>query len=247
MGFATTTSRSCGKSPASSPIERRRIFVVVPAYNEERVLQSVLEPLVASGCSIVLVDDGSQDRTGPIASAMPVHVIRHPVNLGQGAALQTGMDHALRLGAEVIVHFDADGQHAMEDINVLVEPILRGEADVVLGSRFLRASDRKMIPWFRRILLRRAVLLSGVMTGVWLTDAHNGFRALSRVAAARIRLTENGFAHATEILAQIRAAGLRYMERPTAIRYSEYSRAKGQPAANSVLIFLDLMLRRILR
>jgi len=228
-------------------MDRNRIFVVVPAYNEERVLRSVLRSVIAHGYSVVVVDDGSRDGTWSILAETPVHAIRHPVNLGQGAAIQTGMDHALRYGAEVIVHFDADGQHAVEDIDALVQPIVQGEADVVLGSRFLRGSDRKVIPPLRRFLLRGAVIVSGIMTGLWLTDAHNGFRALSRSAATRIRVSENGFGHATEVLAQIRAAGLRHVERPTTIRYSDYSRAKGQTAADSVIILIDLMLRRLLR
>lgn len=227
--------------------DKSRIFVVVPAYNEGRVLRSTLDPLIARRYSVVVVDDGSSDETWTILASLPVHALRHPVNLGQGAALQTGTLYALRQRAEVIVHFDADGQHAAEEIDLLVEPILRGGVDVVLGSRFLLDSDRRKVPWRKRILLRAGVVVSWMMTGVWLSDAHNGFRALSRAAAARIHLHERGFAHATEILGQIRAAGLRYVERPTTVRYSDYSQAKGQPLMNSLSIVVDLMLRRLFR
>jgi glycosyltransferase involved in cell wall biosynthesis len=227
--------------------ENRRIFVVVPAYNEASALRTTLDPLLARGYSVVVVDDGSSDGTFSIAAGLPLHALRHAVNLGQGAALETGTIHALDRGAEVVVHFDADGQHAVEDVDALVAPILLGEADIVFGSRFLRTADRERVPRLKRLLLRAAVIFSGLMTGVWLSDAHNGFRALSRSAAARIRLRENGFAHATEILSQVRAARLRWLERPTTVRYTGYSKAKGQPAVNSLSILLDLMLRRLFR
>ena len=227
--------------------ERSHIFVIIPAFNEARALRSTLEPLIARGYSVVVVDDGSTDGTWSVLAGMPVHTVRHPINLGQGAALQTGTDYARRYGAEVVVHFDADGQHSVEDIAVLVEPILAGQADAVLGSRFLRPSDARLVPPLKRALLRLGIVVSGALTGLWLTDTHNGFRALSGPAAERIRLQENGFAHATEILGQIRRARLRWVERPTTIHYSEYSRGKGQPAMNSLGILIDLLVRRLFR
>lgn len=228
-------------------VEPRHIFVVIPAYNESRVLGATLAPLVAAGYSVVVVDDGSTDGMWQVLENLPVARIRHPINLGQGAALQTGMDFALRSGAEIVVHYDADGQHSPGEIQGLIKPIIIGEADVVLGSRFLRKSDTAAVPLARRWLLRIGSVVSGLLSGMWLSDTHNGFRALSREALSRVRLLENGFAHATEILNFIHAARLRYVEFPTTIRYTEYSRAKGQRATNAINIVFDLLLRKVLR
>lgn len=223
------------------------VFVVVPAFNEARVIRRGLQRLLGLGYQIVVVDDGSSDETWSILRSMPVHSLRHPVNLGQGAALQTGMSYALSHGADAIVHFDADEQHRVEDIEVLLEPLRRGEADVALGSRFLRTEDAEAVPPRRRLVLRAAVVVNGLLTGMWLTDAHNGMRALNRRAASKIYLYENRMAHASEILFQIRAAQLRYIERPTTIHYTEYSMEKGQSAWNGIRIVIDLVLRRIFR
>lgn len=225
----------------------RSVFVVVPTLNEGRVIRTCLQSLVDREYSVVVVDDGSSDDTWSIVSGLPVFALRHAINLGQGAALQTGMTFALRRGAEFIVHFDADGQHRVEDIEVLLEPLRRGEADVVLGSRFLRRSDSRAVPPLRRLLLKGGVVVNGLITGVWLTDAHNGFRAFTRAAASRIDLRENRFAHASEILTQIHRGGLRHVERPTSIVYTRYSREKGQSAWNAIKIVIDILVRRIFR
>jgi glycosyltransferase involved in cell wall biosynthesis len=157
------------------------------------------------------------------------------------------MTFALARGAEFVVHFDADGQHSAEDIETLLAPLRAGEADVTLGSRFLRDEDSRAVPRSKRLLLKAGVVVNGILTGVWLSDAHNGFRAFTRAAAARIDLRENRFAHASEILIQIRRSRLRFVERPTAIVYTERSVSKGQPMRNSVKIVLDILLRRIFR
>ena len=223
------------------------IFIAVPAYNEGSVLKETLSPLIASGYSLVIVDDGSQDDTWEILKQLPIHALRHPVNRGQGAALQTAMAYALKQDAEIIVHFDADGQHDPKVIPELIQPIQDGEAGIVLGSRFLRAADRQAVPIGRRFLLQIAKLINGFMTGLWLSDAHNGVRALSNKAAQKIRLQEDGFAHATEILQQIRAHKLRYVEVPTSIIYTAYSRYKGQRFWNAFDILFDLFLGRIFK
>lgn len=221
------------------------IFVIIPAYNESRAIRSTVEPLIAYGYSVVVVDDHSMDQTRAVLQKLPVYYLRHPINLGQGAALQTGMDFALQQGAEFIIHFDADGQHQAEDISMLLEPLQRGQADVVIGSRFLRWEDRQEVPTLRQLFLRVAVLVNWMITGVWLTDAHNGFRALTRPAAQKICLRENRFAHASEILVQIRHAKLRYVERPTKIVYTNYSKAKGQSLWNALNIVVDLLLSKL--
>jgi len=221
------------------------VFVVVPAYNEARVIRSTLQPLIELNYSTVVVDDGSSDDTWAILCNLPVYALRHPINLGQGAALQTGMTFAMRQGAKFIVHFDADGQHRVNDIDVLIEPLRSGRVDVVFGSRFLREADRRAVPFQRRILLQGAVMVNKLLTGVRLSDAHNGFRAMTSGAAKKIYLYENGYAHASEIFSQVHRLQLRYVERPTRIIYSAYSKAKGQSIWNAFNIVVDLLLRRV--
>jgi glycosyltransferase involved in cell wall biosynthesis len=221
------------------------VFLVIPSYNEGEVLGYTLDELEHYDFRIVVVDDGSSIAVDQYLKGRPVDYLRHASNLGQGAALQTGVDYALLRGAECIVHFDADGQHDPALIHRLIAPIRGGECDVVLGSRFLDANDRKLVPFKKRLVLKAGVFVSWLFTGLWLTDTHNGFRALSRTAAQRIALTEDGFAHATEILELIRKAKLRYQEIPATIRYTDYSQAKGQSILNSINIVVDLMLRKL--
>src|SRR5215510_4564775 len=210
------------------PIDRKRVFVIIPAYNEGRVICGVIEPLIEAGYGVVVVDDASSDGSQTALSALPIHYLRHAINLGQGAALQTGMTYAIQEGAEYVIHFDADGQHNHEDIPSLLEPLVGGEADIVFGSRFLRPEDGKAIPRIKRLALRAGVLADRMIAGIRLTDAHNGFRALNRQAASRVFLRENRYAHASEILIQVVRLRLRYTERPTRIEYTEYSKSKGQ-------------------
>lgn len=235
------------KEESRTKLSNSSVFIIIPAYNEELVLEKTLTPLVDAGYSIVLVDDASTDSTSAVASKFLLHYIRHLFNLGQGAALQTGMSYALKQGAEILVHFDADGQHQMSDISKMIAPIIEKKCLVTLGSRFLCREDARMIPLAKRILLKGARLLNGLLTGLWLTDAHNGFRALSKEAANKIYLQENGFSHASEILMQIKQYGLSYIEIPTSIRYTSYSMAKGQSVWNALNIFIDLLLRRLFK
>lgn len=234
-------------SPAGTLIGNHRVFVIVRAYNEAAVLGSTLHLLMPFGYSIVVVDDGSQDGTKSIAKQFSVHYVQHAVNLGPGAALQTGITYAVQNGADVIITFDADGQHPASQIPTLIAPILADECDVVIGSRFLNPDDLALVPRAKRFVLRVGRIVSGVLAGVWLTDTHNGFRAFSRKAAEKIRVQETGFAYATELLDQIRRNRLRLEELPATIRYSEYSRQKGQKLSNSMNIVLDLLLRKVLR
>jgi polyprenyl-phospho-N-acetylgalactosaminyl synthase len=225
----------------------KQVFVVIPAYNEGVVLSHTIDGLLSYGFTVVVVDDGSAVPALTFLHDSSVHYLRHASNLGQGAALQTGMEYALRQGARIIVHFDADGQHNPELIPKLLEPIFSGECEIVMGSRFMNPEDRSQVPFLKRLLLRAGICVSGLFSGLWLTDTHNGFRALSRVAAERIKLSENGYAHATEILELIRKSGLRYKEVPVTIRYTEHSLAKGQSIINSVNVLFDLLVARLLK
>jgi glycosyltransferase involved in cell wall biosynthesis len=219
--------------------------VIVPAYNEAAVIASVIAKLIKLNYDVVVVDDGSSDRTGELAALAGASVLTHPVNLGQGAALQTGIEFAMRQDAKYMVTFDADGQHQATDIARLIEALRRDEVDFALGSRFLGASVG--IPFSRRMLLKAAIWFTRLTTGLRITDTHNGLRAMTRRGAAKIALRQNRMAHASEILEQISRSGLGYVEVPVTIEYSRYSMAKGQRLADSLLILFDLSAQRLHR
>jgi glycosyltransferase involved in cell wall biosynthesis len=224
-----------------------KVFVIIPCYNENNQIRNTIQQIVTRDYSIVIIDDGSIDNLLPEIEDFPVHFLRHEINLGQGAALQTGMDYALKKGADILVHFDADGQHNPEEIMSLVQPIIDNKADVVLGSRFLRKEDQLLIPPGKRNLLRFAILVNKIFSGIKLSDAHNGFRALSRQSALKINLHENRMSHATEILQLIKKHKLRFIEVPTRIVYTKYSRNKGQSSFNSINILFDLISKSFIK
>lgn len=228
-----------------SEVDPRSIWIVIAAFNEAAVIEPIVSDIVRRNYSVVLVDDGSQDKTGQIALAAGATVVTHPVNLGQGAALQTGMKFAIQQGAHAIVTFDADGQHRPSDIARLVDALEQTNADYVLGSRFLGSS--RGMPLRRRLLLHAAIWFTRVVTGLRLTDTHNGLRAMSREGAQRISLRQNRMAHASELLQQIAASELPYIEVPVTIEYTRYSLAKGQGLADSVAILFDLSVQKLHR
>ena len=220
----------------------RQLWVVVPAFNEGQVIGGVVGGLRSAHRDVVVVDDCSTDATGAAAAAAGAVVVRHPVNLGQGAALQTGISYALERGADCIVTFDADGQHRVEDIAVLIDVQARTGADVILGSRFLGQSEN--MPPLRRAVLKLAAFVTRRTTGLPLTDAHNGLRLFTRTAAQRLRITQDRMAHASEITHQIRALGLSVAEAPVTIVYTEYSLHKGQTLGNAFNIVAELIAAR---
>ena len=222
------------------------VWVIVPTFNEEAVITQVLTQLVQLPYHIVVVDDGSSDKTGQHIANMPVHVVRHGCNLGQGAALQTGIDYALDWkDTKFIVTFDADGQHNVTDIPRLLAPLQNGSCDVVLGSRFLREGDVVNLKTGKRFLLRCGVMFTRLTTGLQLTDTHNGFRAFTAHAAAQIRIKQNRMAHASEILAQIAHLGLRYCEVPVTITYTSYSLQKCQKFFDSINVLWDMLMEKM--
>jgi len=224
---------------------REGVYLVVPAYNEEQVIGQVVGDLRRLYSNVVVVDDGSRDATNRMARRAGAMVLHHALNRGQGAALQTGIEFALQRGAAYVVTFDADGQHRVEDIQRLIEPILRGDCDIALGSRFLGQAVN--LPTSRRLLLRAALLFTRLVNGVNLTDTHNGLRAFSRRAAERLDITLDGMAHASELIDQIARSGFRYLEVPVEIHYTDYSLAKGQSARSAWRIVVHYLIGRVTR
>jgi glycosyltransferase involved in cell wall biosynthesis len=218
--------------------------VVVPVFREEAVVGRVVTQLQDSFPNVVCVDDGSRDGSAAAAAAAGARVVRHPVNLGQGAALQTGIEFALLdVGCRHVVTFDADGQHRVADAVRMVELLRTGAYDVVLGSRFL--GDATGLTTGRRLLLRTAAALTRLTAGIGVTDAHNGLRALTREFATRLEITMPGMAHASEITEAVARLGARWVEVPVTIDYTDYSRAKGQRSINSVNIAFDVSVHQL--
>ena len=220
------------------------VFVIIPAYNETEVIASTVRPLLDKGYEVVIVDDGSTTKIEKFLSGFGVHYLKHEINLGQGAALQTGMSYSKAFNPDYIVHYDADGQHNADDIETFIQVLQEKKAEIVLGSRFLTKETKEMVPVKRRALLKMARLLNWLFTGLLLTDAHNGFRVMKGSALEVIKLKETRMAHATEILRIIKKNRLRYAEAPARISYSAYSMQKGQKPANSINILIDLLLHR---
>lgn len=221
------------------------LWVVIAAYNEATVIAGVVANVRSAGYPVVVVDDGSSDTTGDIAEAAGALVVRHPINLGQGAALQTGIEFALSSGAEIIVTFDGDGQHRVADIEGLVGALKRHGADFALGSRFL--GDTQNQPLSRRVMLKLATWFTRLTIGIGITDTHNGLRAMTRRGAQSIKLRQNRMAHASEILDQISSSRLKYVEAPVTVDYTAYSIAKGQKVGDALVILMDLFARRLHR
>jgi len=215
-------------------------WLVVPLYNEGEVIRQVVTDARRTFPRIVCVDDGSVDNSGADAAAAGAVVVTHPINLGQGAALQTGIEYALQQpGTRYLVTFDSDGQHRVEDAAAMVDLLRADAADVVFGSRFL---DGRTEPGLlKKLVLRAAITFSNATTGVRLTDTHNGLRAFNRAAAAALSIKQNRMAHASEIIEQVGKTGFRYVEHPVHILYTDYSRKKGQSLLNSVNILTELL------
>ncbi len=219
------------------------VWIIVPAFNEGAVIGDVIANVGSVFGHVVCVDDGSTDRTGEIALRAGAHLVRHPTNLGQGAAIQTGVEYARRQpGSEVFTTFDADGQHRVSDVIALVERLAVGDVDIVIGSRFARPGGDQPPP-LKRFVLRSAARLSPRGRRLGLTDAHNGLRVFTRAVADGLELTMSGMSHATEFIRCIEEHRWRVVEVPIQVLYTDYSRSKGQPLLNGVNILVDELLR----
>jgi polyprenyl-phospho-N-acetylgalactosaminyl synthase len=218
------------------------VWIVVPAFNEAGVIGDVITELRSVFTHVVCVDDGSGDDTGEIALRAGAHLVRHPVNLGQGAAIQTGTEYARRQpGAQIFATFDADGQHRVKDLVTMIERLSAGDVDVVIGTRFGPGVSRP--PLLKRVVLQTAARLSPRGRRLGLTDTNNGLRVFNKTVADGLDITMSGMSHATEFVMLIAENRWRVAEEPVEVLYTEYSRSKGQPLLNGVNIIFDGFLR----
>jgi glycosyltransferase involved in cell wall biosynthesis len=219
------------------------VWIVVPAFNEASVIGDVIADIRSVFEHVVCVDDGSRDGTADIALRAGAHVVRHPVNLGQGAAIQTGVEYARsRPGAQVFATFDADGQHRVKDVIRMIDRLTADNIDIVIGSRFAEPGVSRT-PLVKRIVLRTAVLLSRRTRKLGLSDAHNGLRVFNRRVADALNITMSGMSHASEFIAMAYENHWQVAEEPVEILYTDYSKSKGQPLLNGVNILFDGFLR----
>lgn len=234
-----------------------KLAIVIPTHNESRTIARVLKGLLDLDLpdlvkEIIVVDDGSTDDTAEIArSTLQVRsglqggvVVTHLVNRGLGGALGTGIEAALRRGADLVVTFDADGQHAPADIPRVIAPILSGRADVAIGSRMLGRGELREMPWFRRTANRLANFFTWMLFGVHSTDSQSGLRAFSKKAASHIAITANNYEVSSEIFGEIARHRLRLAEVPIRSIYTDYSLSKGQGFLTGVKTLLRLLLHR---
>jgi len=219
---------------------RPLVVACIPAYNEENTVASVILETEKYVNRVVVVDDGSTDHTAEIAKRMGALVISHKKNMGYGAALITGFKKALELGADIIITLDADGQHDPNYIPELLRPIIEGEADVVMGSRFLASSE---IPKYREMGIKAITKLSNIVTKLKVTDAQSGFRAYSRRALEEIlpKLTEKGMGLSLQILNIIAKSGLKIVEVPIVIKYDVEEPSTKNPLAHGLELVATLI------
>ena len=220
------------------------VAVIIPVYNEGKVIKSVIDKVLKEYKYVVCINDGSSDNSREEILKTKAYFVDHPINMGQGAALQTGVEFARSLPVEYFVTYDADGQHRLEDVREMIRTIKRDKTDFVLGSRFL-GKEAVNMPKMKRIILKMAIRFSNITSGVKLTDTHNGLRVFNRKVANSIQITLPDMAHASEILEIIYRNKYTYTEVPVVIEYTDYSRSKGQSIINAVNIAFDTLLRKV--
>jgi glycosyltransferase involved in cell wall biosynthesis len=197
----------------------KKIYIVLPAFGEENVIQKVITAIKKEGYqNILVVDDGSKDSTYKKAKAMDIIAIRHLINRGKGAATQTGITAALLLGADIVVTMDSDGQHNPKEIKLLVEPLIKDEADVVIGSRMLNSEN---MPKARMVMNSLANIITYIFFGIYVSDSQSGFRAYTKEALEGVRTHLDRYEFESEMLGQIKKQ--RIKEVPIKVIYSDHS------------------------
>ncbi|NLA43293.1 glycosyltransferase family 2 protein [Candidatus Saccharibacteria bacterium] len=222
----------------------KNVAFIIPVYNEGSVIKKVIEDVLKECKTVVCVNDGSRDNSLDEIKKTSALYVDHPINMGQGAALQTGIEFARKLkGIDYFVTFDADGQHRISDVKDMLSTIRKEKVDMVLGSRFLGSTVN--MPKIKHFILKLAIRFSNATSGVKLTDTHNGLRVFNKHVADTIQITIPDMAHASEILEIVKKNKYSYTEIPVTIEYSDYSRSKGQSVINAINIAFDTLLRKV--
>lgn len=218
-----------------------KIIAVIPAYNEEKTIGNVVRKTTGFADEVLVVDDGSADKTQEIARNYGAKVLNLRINRGLGSAIRTGIKAALARGADIIITLDADGQHNPEDIKKIIEPILKNEADVAIGTRM----KEKGMPTKRRMANLTANFVTFLLFGIWAKDSQSGFRAFSAKAAKLIDLRTDRMEISSEIISEIKDKNLRFAEIRIKPVYTEYSMSKGQNFFVGIETAFRLFLRRL--
>lgn len=224
---------------------QRDVFIIVPVFNEEKIIKKVLIGIKKKFTNIICIDDGSSDNSHKLILKLKVTCLKHDVNLGQGAAIQTGITYAIRRKAKYFVTFDSDGQHSIDDVEKMLKLLINKKKNIILGSRFLDNNSPKKIPILRRIVLKFAVKISNFFYGLSLTDTHNGLRVFDYKYAKTLNIKLHGMSHPSDFIVNIIKRKLKFLEYPTNISYSKYSIAKGQSNINSFNILFDMLISRL--
>ena len=220
-------------------------IIVIPAYNEEATVAQVVREAIQVADRVVVVDDGSRDRTSALASEAGATVVRHAVNRGLGGALGTGIAAAVKLGADAVVTMDADGQHRAQDAARVFERLAKGDVDFVIGSR-MRGGEGGKMPVHRVLFNGVGNVLTYLLFGVWVTDSQSGLRGLSRRAAETIDLRTNGMEVSSEFIKELREKRWALAEIAIPAIYTEYSLSKGQSLLVGIKTAAKLILRRFI-
>ena len=217
------------------------VAVIIPAFNEGQKIFNILKSLQPHFKYLIVVDDGSSDNTYETSNLAGAITLKHPINLGQGAALQTGITRALKIEeVSYLLTFDADGQHALESALEMVAEMKNAKVDIVLGSRFLNSSNSD-IPSKKKLILKLGIAFTRLDSGLKVTDTHNGLRVMSRKFASTLKIQHAGMAHASEIINHIKITDSSWKEFPAQIYYTDYSIKKGQSILNAINILTEMI------
>lgn len=220
-----------------------KVYILIPVFNEEKKIKSVVTDLSKYFVNIVAVNDGSTDSSRDILESLDVTLLNHSINLGQGAAISTGFKYIQNLmNAKAVVTFDADGQHSVEDAKAFAKEILSCDEEVIFGSRFIK--NKANIPFLKKIALSIVVLFTNRFSRTKLSDAHNGLKAIKKDSLKKIDITIDGFGFESQIIHQVSKKNMTYKELPTNTIYTSYSKNKGQKLINGLIILEDLFKSR---
>lgn len=216
--------------------DKLKVIIGLPAFNEEKNIGLIISQLKKKYDDVIVCDDGSVDATSTIASSLGAHVIKHEKNLGYGSAIKTIFNEARKIGGDILVTFDADGQHQISDIDSVLQPIFEDKADIVIGSRFLGKTTN--LPKYRKIGIKTITELTNAITGSKITDSQSGFRAYARRVFDELSPTESGMGVSTEILIKAAKKQLRITEVPITISYEDNKHSQ-EPISHGTSVIIS--------